>query len=410
MTRFDTPYQPATLNTWLNIPFDTDHCPTAETHTYIKKRLILEQSSKTDSIPISDSTNHKHIFSLKGKAVATVSLFLIAYPFLAHANMLQVTPLKVLFSGQKETLEPTTPTREHNSQTTPLLQAATNLDPNAASGGADLNIIENKALVAESGVGGGFVEIINRKNDTISIYEVKEGDTISQIANMFEVSVNTIKWANGLERDVQPGDSLVILPISGIKHTVKGGGTIADIAKKYSADVKEIALFNGVSVDTQLAVGQEIIVPNVDLAQSEPKKTTKTVAKTSSVTKSATSVASSGTSNWMVKPVSGAIRTQGIHGYNAVDLAAPVGTTIYSAAGGTVIIAKADGGWNGGYGNYVVIKHDNGAQTLYAHMNSVSVSAGETVSQGIVIGSVGNTGKSTGAHLHFEVRGAKNPF
>ena len=346
---------------------------------------------------------------MKHKAIYIVSLFLIAYPLLTNANMLQTPPLKVLFSGKKQVIASDIKTQEHNSQTTPLLQAATNIDPNAASGGADLNIIENKALVAESGVGGGFVEITNRKNDTISIYEVKEGDTISQIANMFDVSINTIKWANGLNRDVQPGDSLVILPISGIKHTVKEGGTVADIAKKYSADVKEIALFNGISIETQLVAGQEIIVPNVDLVPTEAKKKPKTMAKASNITKSATS-ASSGTSNWMIKPVSGAVRSQGIHGYNAIDFAAPVGTTISAAAGGTVIIAKSDGGWNGGYGNYAVIKHANGAQTLYAHMSAVSVSAGESISQGETVGAVGNTGKSTGAHLHFEVRGAKNPF
>lgn len=324
--------------------------------------------------------------------------------------MLQVTPLKVLFSGQKEELSSKTDTVKQNSQTALLLHAATNFDPNAAIGGADLNIIEDKALVAESGVGGGFVEIVNRKNDIISVYEVKQGDTLSQIAHMFDVSINTIKWANNLEREVQPGDSLIILPISGIKHTVKSGGTIADIAKLYSADVKEIALFNGLSVDTQLTVGQIIIVPNVDLVQKEvPKKTTAKTIKKSNVTKSASSPSAS-TSSWLTKPLAKYVETQGVHGNNGVDLAAPVGSTIYAAAAGTVIIAKSDGGWNGGYGNYVVIKHSNGAQTLYAHMSSVSVSVGESLKQGTVIGAVGMTGKSTGAHLHFEVRGAKNPF
>ena len=221
---------------------------------------------------------------------------------------------------------------------------------------------------------------------------------------MFEVSVNTIKWANGLDRPIAPGDQLVILPISGVNHPVKSGGTLTDIAKKYGADAKEIALFNGLSLDSPLTPGQEIIVPNVDL-QVEEKKPSKTIAK-----KPSSKGSTSGGSSWMIKPVNGAYRSQGIHGYNAVDLAAPVGTPIYAAAGGTVLIAKADGGWNGGYGNYVVIKHANGAQTLYAHMNTVSIGAGEKVSQGEQIGSVGNTGKSTGAHLHFEVRGAKNPF
>jgi len=340
-----------------------------------------------------------------------VSFILIGYPLLTNANILNSTPLKVLFSNSKTTLNSEIPTREHNSQTADLLQAATNFDLSAAQGGADLNIIEDKALVAESGVGGGFVEISKRKSDTISVYKVKPGDTLSQIAHMFDVSVNTIKWANDLEGAVQPGDSLVILPISGIKHKVKSGGTIADIANKYKADGREIALFNGISVDTPLTLGQEIIVPNVDLVQVEAKAKpkSKSIAKKSSITKSASS-ASSGSSNWLIKPVNGAVRSQGIHGYNAVDLAAPAGTPIYAAGSGTVIIAKSGAGWNGGYGNYVVIKHSNGAQTLYAHMNTVVVSSGETVSQGEQIGSVGNTGKSTGSHLHFEVRGAKNPF
>jgi LysM repeat protein len=332
---------------------------------------------------------------------------LILYPLLTQASILQASPLKEFFSLSNQQLASASTSLEHNSQTAPILQASTNLDPNPASGGADLNIIEDKALVAESGVAGGFVEINNRKSDQIAVYEVKEGDTISQIAHMFDVSVNTIKWANNLTKPVTKGDSLVILPTTGIKHTVKAGGTIADIAKKYNADAKEIALFNGVSVDTALTTGQEIIVPNVDLVVEESKKATKSIAKASS--KSST-VASSGSSNWMNKPVKNGRKTQGIHGHNGIDFGASTGTPIYAVANGTVIIAKDGGGWNGGYGNYVVIKHSNGVQTLYAHMNTVAVTSGESVSQGNQIGSVGNTGKSTGAHLHFEVRGAKNPF
>lgn len=339
----------------------------------------------------------------KHQAIIAVSFLLITYPLLTNANILQSTPLKVLFSPSEAQGHDHGVLPDHNSQTALILQAATNLDPNPASGGADLNIIDDAALVSESGVGGGFVEIEKRKNDTISVYVVKEGDTISQIANMFDVSVNTIKWANGLERPIAPGDSLVILPISGVKHTVKSGGTIADIAKKYNADVKEIALFNGISINEELKAGQEIIVPNVDLVQEAPKKSKSTAKKTSNK-------GPSGGSSWLAKPIVGAYRSQGLHGNNGIDFAAPVGTPIYAAAGGTVIIAKSGDGWNGGYGNYVVIKHPNGAQTLYAHLSKVSVSAGETVSQGISIGAVGNTGKSTGPHLHFEVRGAKNPF
>ena len=109
-------------------------------------------------------------------------------------------------------------------------------------------------------------------------------------------------------------------------------------------------------------------------------------------------------------PVPGAIITQGIHGWNAVDLGAARGTPIHAAADGTVIVARNNGAWNGGYGNYVVITHDNGTQTLYGHMTHAIVSSGQSVSAGQIIGYVGSTGESTGPHLHFEVRGAANPF
>jgi murein DD-endopeptidase MepM/ murein hydrolase activator NlpD len=109
-------------------------------------------------------------------------------------------------------------------------------------------------------------------------------------------------------------------------------------------------------------------------------------------------------------PLPGAILTQSIHGWNAVDLGAARGTPIHAAADGVVIVAKNNGAWNGGYGNYVVITHDNGTQTLYAHMSHTIVSSGETVSAGQTIGYVGMTGLTTGPHLHFEVRGAANPF
>jgi murein DD-endopeptidase MepM/ murein hydrolase activator NlpD len=82
---------------------------------------------------------------------------------------------------------------------------------------------------------------------------------------------------------------------------------------------------------------------------------------------------------------------------------------VLASAGGTVAAAKV-GGYNGGYGNMIIIIHPNNVQTVYAHLRSVNVVSGQTVAQGEQIGTVGNTGRSTGPHLHFEVRGAKNPF
>ena len=102
--------------------------------------------------------------------------------------------------------------------------------------------------------------------------------------------------------------------------------------------------------------------------------------------------------------------SQSLHGYNSVDFAAPLGTPILAAADGIVIVAKKDNGFSGGYGNYIVISHANGTQTLYSHLSKVSVNVEDVVKQGDEIGKCGRTGRATGNHLHFEVRGGINPW
>lgn len=294
-----------------------------------------------------------------------------------------------------------------------FVQAATNIDPNPHKGlGDTLMTSGGVALLAYAGPGGTVADVAgSAQSDRISIYVVRPGDTLSDIASMFDVSINTIIWANDLKSstDVHPGDTLVILPISGIKRTVVKGDTLKSIAKKYNADATEIAQFNGLDADAPLTVGTEIIIPGGEL-----------VTAVSSSGSSATSkkviyepyIGGSGPiySGYYNNPVPSAILTQGLHGRNAVDLGAARGSPIYAAAAGTVIIARNNGAWNGGYGNYVVISHDNGSQTLYAHMTRAAVTAGTQVAKGQLIGYVGSTGLSTGSHLHFEVRGAANPL
>lgn len=235
---------------------------------------------------------------------------------------------------------------------------------------------------------------------------MRPGDTLSEIAGMFNVSVNTILWANNLSsaRDVHPGDTLIILPVSGVEHKVVKGDTLKSIAKKYGGDETEIAQFNGIDAGSSLTVGATVIVPGGEVV---PVVTTPRVP----ARPSAPLIGGGGASKngYYGNPVPGGHLTQGVHGWNGVDIGAPRGTPVYAAAKGTVIIARA-GGWNGGYGNYVVITHANGTQTLYSHLSSVGISPGATVSGGQYIGTVGSTGKSTGTHLHFEVRGAANPF
>ncbi|HBB65259.1 MAG TPA: hypothetical protein DCZ84_01310 [Candidatus Vogelbacteria bacterium] len=287
-----------------------------------------------------------------------------------------------------------------SSQTISLMEPSPNPNP-PARGGGDTAIVGN-ALLVNAGPLGAATDITSTPlSDQISLYVVRNGDTLSQIAQMFGVSVNTIVWANDLPRSakVSKGQTLVILPVSGIQHTVLKGDTVQKIAKRYGADSEEIAQFNGIDENHPLIAGQIILVPDGESAPApgriaqKPRGTSKREVS----------------SGYYIKPVAKAIKTQGIHGYNGVDLAAPLGTPIVAAADGQVIVSRSEG-WNGGYGKYIVIKHNNGAQTLYAHNKENAVSQGDWVKQGDVIGAVGNTGRSTGYHVHFEVRGAKNPF
>jgi len=216
---------------------------------------------------------------------------------------------------------------------------------------------------------------------------------------MFGVTTNTILWANDLRSAtaIRPGDALVILPVAGVRHIVKSGDTIASIAKRYEADADEILAYNQLASAEAVTVGMTVIVPGGKVAAPAVSRTTAAAGGT----------AASG--NWLSHPAPGTLKTQGIHGYNAVDFAAAIGTPIRAAAAGEVIVSRSSG-WNGGYGNYIVIRHSNGVQTLYSHLSRNDVGVGAYVTQGQVIGAMGNTGRSTGPHLHFEVRGARNPF
>ena len=292
-----------------------------------------------------------------------------------------------------------------NLQTLPLLQSAMAMTSEQAKGGGDVTIADESALIPEEGPSGAGADIVKPKNSTISVYVVREGDTLSGIAAMFDVSVNTIVWGNDLKRNapLKIGQTLTILPVTGVRYTVKKGDTLASIAKALHGDSEEIIAFNGLESEV-LAAGDQIIVPNGEIpAPAVSPRTSRAVA-------GGTSSSASQSAGYFMRPLVGGVRTQGVHGYNGVDIAAPVGTPFLASAAGEVIVARSSG-WNGGYGQYIVVRHANGTQTLYAHASQIIVGVGQRVVQGQVIGYVGSTGRSTGAHLHFEIRGGpRNPF
>jgi LysM repeat protein len=294
----------------------------------------------------------------------------------------------------------------YNLQNAPLLRAARNFDPNPSKGGGEIIIVEGEALLPEIGPSGSLADVEDRpSSDRIGIYVVREGDSISQIAKMFDVSTNTIVWANDIKRGqhIQPGQTLVILPVTGVRHTITEQDTLASIAKKYEGDLDEIKTYNDIVSDRELLVGEVVVIPGGHI--EGPAYSTRGVT----VITRAHGTNGPEYEGYYIWPVVGGSKTQGLHGYNAIDIGGPYGTPVMASASGTVIIDRRSG-WNGGYANYVVIRHDNGTQTLYAHNSQNIVTYGQYVVQGQVIAYMGASGNATGSHVHFEIRGAKNPF
>lgn len=238
----------------------------------------------------------------------------------------------------------------------------------------------------------------------IIYYAVQNGDTVSTIARSFGITVNTILWANNLTSFslIRPGDRLAILPYSGVLYTVKKGDTLARIAQTYDVELEKILSCN--TLGNSLSVGQKIVVPGA-------KKITSTVASRPTTSSQSgisviknliknPTVKSSG--NKMAWPTVGNRISQYFSWrHTGLDIANKVGTPIYAADSGTVIIAQ--GGWNGGYGNTIVIDHGGGKKTRYGHASKLFVKVGDEVEKGENIAAMGSTGRSTGSHLHFEV-------
>ena len=279
---------------------------------------------------------------------------------------------------------------------------------------ADVNIVSDNALLPATGPMGIYsgTDILKSSPDEVNVYVVRKGDSISDIANMFDVSVNTILWANDMKKGEKlvPGDVLFILPISGLEHTVTKGQTLQSLAKLYKVDVNDISFYNDIASDVKLTVGEKIIIPGGNMADEGGDKPASNLGSSSSRDKNYyDTYPIKNLTGYFINPLPTGRKTQGLHGpgNRGIDIGAPKGTPIYASAGGTVLITKT--GWSGGYGNMAIIQHPNGTKTLYAHMSKLGTKTGASVSRGEIIGYVGSTGRSTGPHLHFEVFNARNP-
>lgn len=241
--------------------------------------------------------------------------------------------------------------------------------------------------------------ISDKPRDKIIEHEVASGETISSIASEFGVSENTLLWENNLttSSQIKIGQNIKILPVSGVAHKVASGDTIYSVGKKYRANAQAIIdfPFNDIGDDFQLASGQLLIVPD-GTPPEKPKG-----APTQYLARENIPIADFGSGQFMW-PASGGLAQYFAWYHPGIDIDNLGGGPIYASDSGTVTVA----GWpdNFGYGNRIVINHGNGYTTLYAHLSAIYVSPGQSVTRGDVIGQMGSTGRSTGPHLHLEIR------
>lgn len=350
---------------------------------------------------------------------ACSSVFIIALilsiPTTAKAGFLSDLALAVFGGDQAQADEPSVLSSNSiilNSQTLPLLESSVNPDLKHTNDPEDIVIVQNDSFIYNE---GSYVPDVKFEKSTISdqivIYTVEPGDTLSEIAEDFGVSTNTIRWENNISgQTISVGQKLNILPVTGVKHIVKSGDTISKIADKYDADAEDIYIFNDIGKTDVLKQGSIIFVPNGIIKPVVVKPTTSTSSSTATTTSSNTKVES----GYYIRPVDGRVtspygsRKGGFH--PGVDLGGIKGVTGVKVAATGVVTKVVTGcvegrkSCGGGYGNHIDVIHPNGTMTRYAHLSRVMVRVGDSVSQGEIIGILGNTGSSTGPHLHFEIR------
>ncbi|NTU73898.1 M23 family metallopeptidase [Candidatus Roizmanbacteria bacterium] len=239
--------------------------------------------------------------------------------------------------------------------------------------------------------------ISSKPRDKVEDYSVKNGDTLETISKRFDISVNTIKWANDLKNDtIKPSQVLKIPPVTGVVHKVVSGENIYSIAKKYKTDAQKIVNFPFNDFEDSetfaLTPGQTLYVPDGVIEEQKPTYSAPVFAQIQAGVQ--------GTSNF-IWPTTGIITQYPIWYHMALDIANSSNPPVIAADTGTVVYA---GCINYGYGCHVIVDHGNGYQTLYGHLLRIDVSAGQAVGKGSQLGLMGSTGRSTGTHLHFEIR------
>lgn len=289
-------------------------------------------------------------------------------------------------------------------------ESVTNIAANNDTTTSNAALAVGGALTADAEDGSGV-----DRQETIT-YTVATGDTLSTIAHRFGLTSKTLVWANGMtDKDfIKPGQVLKIPPVEGYLYTVKKGDTLASIVKKYGGDQAKVLEVNHLATADAIQPNQEIIIPGGEPPAPVVTPSTRQPLLTqvyggTSGTPPPSAPASKARFIW---PTSNHKINQYFRGryHTGVDIEGTYSSPIYAAAAGRVVYAAFD---RSGYGLHIVINHGNGYETLYAHASKIFVSVGDQVKQGQTIAMVGSTGRSTGTHLHYEIRtggGFLNPL
>ena len=220
--------------------------------------------------------------------------------------------------------------------------------------------------------------------DRIKVHTVRSGETLWDIAHQHGLNIDSLIGANNISNmnSIKPGQEFKILPVKGIIYRVSPGESVASIARKFNLKTETIMEDNNLEDSSKLKIDQKLV-----LRGAKPEFSYQDRLDQKFMYPINTRITSYYGPRW------GRV-------HEGLDFAAPMGSPIRAVSSGRVVYS----GWATGYGYVVIIEHQKGLRTLYAHNSKLLVSVGESVGRGEVISRSGNTGNSTGPHLHFEVQ------